>query len=265
MDFNYTKYRSDILEHLVKYKENVLNVNKNGIDTRFKKEYPHILPKNKEYLNIIHSTYGLELWSLIKTYKTKLHNEFHHLNSSQALCFNLFFPIIKENKFDLLLERKEEIIGWKFEFVPNRNEKTSFDAFIQTNKNNYYFEVKYTETEFGKKEIGEETILRYNKIYKDKMVLFNKITAEIFLNNYQIFRNLSYIDTGIINFVIPKTRIDLNEQLDNVLENYCNKNLRRSINILYIEDIVERALSIQKTKEYYKTFYNKYINGATST
>jgi len=265
MDFIYKKYRENILKHLADYKKNVLNIRENGIDTRFKKEYPYILPKNKEYLNIIHSTYGMDLWNLIKIYKIKLHKEFHHLNSSQALCFNLFFPIIKENKFELLFDRKEEIIEWKFEFEPDRKERTNFDVYIQTDKNKYYFEIKYTENEFAKKEINDETILRYNEIYKIKMNEFNNITAEIFLNDYQIFRNLSYINTGIINFVIPKERIDLFNQINNVIENHCNKNLRKNINILYIENIVEKALSIQKINEYYKSFYDKYISGATST
>jgi len=264
MDFSYTKYRFNILEHLAEYKKNVLNVNENGKDTRYKMEYPHILPKNKENLNII-STYRAELLDSIKTRGTKLHKEFHHLNSSQALCFNLFFPIVKENKFELVFDRKEEIVEWAFEFEPDKKERTNFDTYIQTDKNKYYFEVKYTENEFHKKEINEKTVLRYNEIYKAKMSKFNNITAEIFLNDYQIFRNLSYINNGIINFVIPKARIDLNNQLNNVIENYCNINLRKKINILYIEDIVEKALSVQKMKEYYKSFYEKYINGATST
>ena len=265
MDFNYTKYRTDILEHLIQYKNNVLNVKKNGIDTRLKKEYPHILPKEKEYLNIINSTYGMELWNLIKIYKIKLHNEFHHLNSSQALCFNLFYPIIKENKFDLFFDRKEDIIEWKFEFVPDKKERTNFDVYIRTDKDRYFFEIKYTENEFHKKEINDETIKRYNEIYKEIMNEFNNVTAEIFLNDYQIFRNLSYINIGIINFVIPKARMDLNNQINNVLENYCNINLRKRINIMYIENIVEKALSFQKINEYYKLFYNKYVSGATST
>ena len=264
MNFNYKKYRTHILEHLANYKRNVLKVNKNGLDTRFKKEYPHILPKNKEYLNIIHSKYGMDLWDLIKTYRIKLHKEFHHLNSSQALCFNLLYPIMKENMFDLLLGNKEEIIGWKFEFEPNKKERTNFDAFIQTNKNDYYFELKFTESEFGSKEINDKTILRYNEIYKEKMKKFN-ITAELFLNNYQIFRNLSYINTGIINFIIPKSRIDLNNKLCNVLKNYCNLELRTRINILYIEEIVKKAISVKKLNEYYKIFYEKYLIGATST
>ena len=260
MDFNYREYRLGILSHLSEYKNNVLKIKKNGMDTRYKKEYSHILPKGNEYRNIIHSEYGMELWDLIKKFKIKLHKEFHHLNSSQALCFNLFYPIIKENRFDLLLEKNENIIGWEFEFVPDKKEKTNFDVFIQTNENNYFFELKYTEDKFSSKKITETSLERFKNIYEIKMEKFNNVTSEIFLKNYQVFRNLSYIDNGIINFVIPKTRSDLNIELNEIIKKYCNNVLKQRINIIYIEDIVNKAISQKKLEEYYKLLSEKYVN-----
>jgi len=259
MDFNYKTFRDNILKSLSDYKINTLGIKKNGMDTHYKKEYPHILPKDKEIYNLIQSEYSLELWDLIKRYKIKLHKEFHHLNSSQALCFNLFYPIIKENRANLIIGENENIIGWNFEFVPDKLEKTNFDVFIQTDKNNYYFEIKYTEDKFSSKEINEASIKRYQEIYENKLKDFNGLTAEIFLENYQIFRNLSYIGNGIINFIFLKSRIDLDKKIKDIIELNCNKKLQKRIKIIYIEDIVNNALSVKELEEYFNIFSKKYI------
>jgi hypothetical protein len=52
--------------------------------------YDHILPINQNEKNII-TEIRSEFWSFFKLNNIKLHQYFHHLNSSQALCFNLFF------------------------------------------------------------------------------------------------------------------------------------------------------------------------------
>jgi hypothetical protein len=259
MEYNYENFRDSVLNKLIDYKNNVLKIKKNGIYSRNKKEYPHILPKEKEIHNLIHSEYSIELWDLIKRFKIGLHKDFHHLNSSQALCFNLFYPVIKENKFKLLFDKNENITGWKFEFVPDKNENTNFDVFIQTDKNNYYFEIKYTEYQFDSKSKNEIYIKRYNDIYKEKLKIFNNLTIDSFFKNYQIFRNLCYLDNGIINFVFPKSRIDLDKKLNSIINKYCNDTLKKRINIIYIDDIIKKAIRNNELVDYYKLFSEKYM------
>ena len=70
------------------------------------KFYPHILPKEKKDLNIIEGIRN-DFWPYLNKTDIKLHQYFHHLNSSQALCFNLFFPLIKneENLLTYLIHK----------------------------------------------------------------------------------------------------------------------------------------------------------------
>lgn len=258
MEFNYYAFKENVLKNLIDYKLNVLKIKENGIFSRNKKEYSHILPKNKEIYNLIVSKYRMELWDLIKRSKIKLHKDFHHLNSSQALCFNLFYPIIKEDKLNIINNINKNIIGWEFEYIPDQKEKTNFDLFIQTEEENYFFEIKYTEPEFGSKILDETINKKYNEIYKDKLIKFQNITKEIFYENYQIFRNLCYIDYGIINFIFPKSRIDLENKINIIINNHCDIKLKKRIKIIYIEDIVNNSILDKNLIEYYEEFSRKY-------
>lgn len=260
MKYSYKENRENILSHLSKYKKNILKITKNGIYIKEKREYSHILPKEIEIKNIIYSEYLMDLWDYVKRSNLKLHNDFHHLNSSQAFCFNLFYPIIMENELRMLLNTYEKITDWDFEYIPDKIEKTNFDVFIKTKENNYYFEIKYLENNFPKQEVKDRKIERYHEIYENKLSIFKNVTPDVFFDNYQIFRNLSYIHKGIINFVFPKTRLDLDIQLKTILEKYCDKVLLEKINIIYVEDILSRVSNNKKLIEYYKLFSEKYMD-----
>ena len=56
--------------------------------------YDHILPKDKYMRNIL-VDYRESFWASEYS-NINLHRFFHHLNSSQALCINLFYPLIAE-------------------------------------------------------------------------------------------------------------------------------------------------------------------------
>ena len=55
------------------------------------KNYTHILPKDQYKLNILEEIRE-DFWIYFTKNDITLHTNFHHLNSSQAMCFNLFFP-----------------------------------------------------------------------------------------------------------------------------------------------------------------------------
>src|SRR4051812_16166331 len=61
----------------------------------------HILPRGSERRNLL-EPYGTSFF-LSEHGATKLHQYFHHLNSSQGLCFNLFFPLLVEGELALLI------------------------------------------------------------------------------------------------------------------------------------------------------------------
>ena len=249
--------RERIIKHLADYKIKILKIDKNGIWR--KKKYPHILPKEDWKKNIIPQTeYDQKIISEIKNKNIKLHQGFHHLTSSQALCFNLFYPIFFAEKFDLLLDKKLHK-DYIFEYIKDENENTNFDLYVETNQAKYYFEIKYTENEFGKAKNDKRHEDKYEKIYKDKLKKFTGVTMEIFFRYYQLFRNLIY-DDGYNIFVFPKDRSDLKDTIKYVIENHC-KEQEEHIIILPIEEIVEIMLGSSDNKliKHYELFRKKYL------
>jgi hypothetical protein len=256
-----------IKEHLAEYKRQVLNISQNGMWKKNNKQYEHILPEELKEFNILKSDYYQMIVTGIEENNIKLHSDFHHLNSSQALCLNLFYPLIFENKLIPLLNRSnknietnEFIKKYKFEYIENNVENTNFDLFIETNNNNYYFEIKYTENEFGKANNDVDHRQKYNNIYREKLHIFNNISMEVFFKYYQIFRNLIY-NNGYNIFVFPSYRNDLKKTLDTVFKNYCTEEQQKHISILYVEDITKQLLEGDnpKLQNHYKLFMDKYF------
>ncbi len=151
-------YIENVYQHLSQYKVNKLKIVEDGIYRKNKKPYKHILPDKEKRLNIIEPIRD-KFWNYFKTTKIKLHTDFHHLNSSQALCFNLFYPMInrKEKYLNFLKEifecknNEEDNFDIFFEWVDNFNLmrqegiKSHHDVFIDFGKIKYLVEIKYTE------------------------------------------------------------------------------------------------------------------------
>src|SRR5690242_9119482 len=100
---------------------------------------PDILPKDQYRLNIL-SGIRERFWRWFETVDLPLTRDpfFHHLNSSQALAFNLFFPFVDEStkRVDsrllqaLGLSADLSYVG-EFEKVLDRAENTSFDFYLE--------------------------------------------------------------------------------------------------------------------------------------
>jgi len=91
-------FKDKKIKNLIRYKKEKLHIFEPGIyrynGQNIKKD--HILPLNQDidkYNNLI-DRYRIKFIDFNETQprKIKLHKYFHHLNSSQALCINLFFP-----------------------------------------------------------------------------------------------------------------------------------------------------------------------------
>lgn len=253
----------DIYQHLAEYKRNVLGITENG-EWR-KKPYKHILPKEHLNKNLIQSKYYNDLLNLTKDPSITLHKGFHHLNSSQALCFNLFVPMIEENAFQPLFDLisiNDDFKYHKFEYIFDYKENTNFDFFIEGKNTKYFFEVKYTEANFGSaandKKQKHKHEIKYNNIYKERLAKITNISMEIFFRDYQLWRNLIYTDQGIVVFVIPEFREDLHEKINDAkskMKNYQN------VEVLFIEKICKtyQQINIGEFESHYSEFYNKYF------
>ena len=104
---------------------------------------------------------------LFNATKPKFHQCAHHVNSSQIFCINMFGPLmILDDGYDslkkLLVEMgvnfRGQITRAQFEYSPcDKVDRTQFDFYAETNKGEKaFFEIKYTERDFGKPSKGSE-------------------------------------------------------------------------------------------------------------
>lgn len=141
-------YKETMWGHLAKYKVSVLDVHSNGFWKKNRKEYPHILPLEKLELNIL-EPYRKEFWIWFRKQTIELHSDFHHLSSSQAMCFNLFFPFVAESGKHVQKLREVFAVDGvvreaRFELILNEQESTNFDLCITADSRSL-FEVKLTK------------------------------------------------------------------------------------------------------------------------
>jgi hypothetical protein len=220
-------YQQEIKAWLEAYKKSHLNGVPDGIFKWKGKniKYPHILPVQNKNLNIL-PLYRAEFWKS-KYCWIKLHRYFHHLNSSQAMCINFFYPLIKENKLDMILPalniNNDSIdyssVCFEKDSAFERNSRpTSFDFYFETvSGKKVHFEIKYTEQEFGKAIHDLEHINKYNLIYKNHCTAISQqySNVESFLDNYQLMRNLIHLaDNSYVVFIYPENNKKIKAQAE---------------------------------------------------
>lgn len=271
-------FQDEVLSNLSIYRKVNLGIDEPGV-FRYRgndliKE--HILPIKYKSHNIIQG-YRDDFFNSPDS-NINFHMYFHHLNSSQALCVNLFYPLLLEGKLDLIFELLEipqssinEACFEKESDVENTlSRKTSFDYFMRLADNTkIYFEIKYTEAEFGKANNDEEHREKFSTTYlpllKNNIYIkeeYHNVSA--FLNSYQILRNLCHLsENSYVIFLYPKRNKKINEQATNAIDNILTKKGRDKFKILYLEPTIETLLKnveSNRLKNHYNEFIDKYIN-----
>jgi len=247
---NKKTYQEIIKCHLTKYKKINFPLMANGFWKINNKSYPHILPEENKYDNLL-PIYKKKLIDYLDNNNIKLHSDFHHLNSSQAMCFNFFYPLILEKKLELVtdfLELKDKTIKYETVcFEKDGKDKmkgrrpTNFDFYFETiSGKKMYFEIKYTETEFGKAKNDKEHNDKFDNIYSK---LLNPLKEEfhlkeVFFNNYQILRNLIHIDeNSYVVFIYPQDNLKIKEKAEKVKDEILNKKFHDNFKSVTWEDL----------------------------
>ena len=144
------RFQDRAKDHLGKYRSADLKIVECGLWRGM--PYQHILPLDRLRENIL-PTVRDSFWKWVAQRRIKLHKDFAHLNSSQAFCFNLFFPLMQsENGLQSLLSalniKGAAIRNVQFEYIPEPGEGTSFDFLLPLASGaRILFEVKYTESD----------------------------------------------------------------------------------------------------------------------
>ena len=276
-------FRDKIIVDLGRYKKNVLCISEPGIYKYRGKEYKkdHILPagESNKRLNIL-KPYR-DAFFQDKHSKISFHKYFNHLNSSQALCINLFYPLLKEGNTNVILgclNMLQDIKEYAFEKESPlectlRNErKTNFDFYMHSGSNaDIYFEIKYTEGGFGKvkndKEHKRKFEFTYEKLLKNNRYIRNEFkNMDSFFSHYQILRNLIHLqNNSAVVFLFPKKNKRVNDQAIFARDTILNALGRKFFHIIYLEDFVDCIQANIKAPDlitHYTQFRDKYLKYA---
>jgi hypothetical protein len=252
-------YAVRLRRHLAEYKQSRLGIRQDGLWVKNRKPYSHILPRKLRRLNIL-ETVRAEFWNYRREERLKLHRDFHHLTSSQALGFNLFFPF-----FGLRPQRPEFILralgapegsieGWAFEKVLDPAEGTNFDFHITlVGGRHIYFEVKLCERGFGKVKANERHLKKLDEIYRERLlgkVGPDSLAEKTFFRNYQLLRNISYLSPDLehqLVIICPQANEALREGLS-FLEGALTAKMRGGVRVVYLEPLLTE-LRVQSRSE----------------
>ena len=274
-------FRNAICEHLAKYKRETLGVAGDGVFRYRGKEVkkPHILPDpdHNRKLNVL-TPYREQFFSSEHYRQDKLHRYFHHLNSSQAMCINLFYPLIAENAAETITRYLgidasdlRPCFEKESELETTDLRKTNFDFYIEhSGAQKIFFEVKYTEEGFGKAMADSEHKAKFRHCYlplvRTSKFLRDRCQEEkCFLEHYQILRNLVHIESNsCVVFLFPSLNKNVHRQALEAKEKLLTDSGRSRFKIKFLEDTVSCLASCQNgaLTSYYKNFRQKYLPAA---
>ena len=203
-----------------------------------------------------------------------LHEDFHRLASSQAMSFNLFFPLLNEGEAD---PRLLQALGIKagagfqgrFDKVVDEEEKTRFDVYLESRSGQkIFFDLKLAEAHYGgcdDDETHRQTWEREYRPYLQQHVDAKWLEPAAFCTQYEILSNVSYLgrdaDSGLV-FILPKANERLTES-DETIKRIVSKSLAPRVAILYLEYLVERLIAATADDEpllrHYLEFREKYM------
>jgi hypothetical protein len=249
-------YTERLRQHLAGYKRDVLEIPADG-SWRGGNTYPHILPREHQRLNLLSAIREpFDLYAKDRRPPITFHRDFHHLNSSQAMCFNLFFPfgwpekarlapVLQLFGFDGAAVRDRD-----FEKVLDSNEGTNFDFWIQLASGaEVLCEVKLSESEFGMARADQRHEEKRTRIYLPRLsgkVHPDALAKEPFFRNYQLLRNVSYVSADgkrTLVILVPKANEKLQRGLK-FLDEVLVPHLRTSVRVVYLEDVVDRLTHV---------------------
>lgn len=266
---------------LVRYRNEVMGVTEDGVwrgrrSTVHRR--PHILPDASRAMNIL-EPYRSDYYATVHP-RIKEHQFFAHLNSSQAFCINLFFPLMAKAGLGAFLSYMGidggEVDASKFELEsalePASRHLTSFDFFVSAQRARVFVECKYTEGKFGgaarDKNDPTKHERKFEQVYRP-LVERSRFIAEgcrdmaFFLGHYQIMRNLVHLtDRDFVVFLIHPDNKPVCAQAINARDRILNDEGHKRFRIVYQPDLVDylgRNAAGGALAEYYLGFARKYF------
>ena len=242
-------YSERIKAHLAAYKREKLHVAEDGRWRANGRGYEHILPESEKRLNVL-ETIRDDFWAYFAEHERELalHTDFHHLNSSQAFAFNLFFPwaATTANHADLLAALgvpSDTLARWSFEHMPDQEERTTFDFYAEVADGARIFvEVKLTEEQFGSVFPDDRYRTKWRDVYLPRLAgktIGDGIEESVCFLNYQLFRNVSHLDIDRgdqLKLIVPRENDFTWHQAESFLDHLA-PSIRNAVRLISAEDL----------------------------
>ena len=205
----------------------------------------------------------------------------HHVNSSQILCINLFGPLLLDNPNRLRaflqtagIQIKGNIMpcdlnhpGSQFEYRPPiKRDRTNFDFYVRTDlREEVFFEVKYTESEFGRPSRGAkkpEEWEFYSQLCRESLYLKNLANnRDEFYTNFQVNRIIAHVvsEKQFCVFLFPhkNPRLKKNPRL-----NMLGRDMENCF-VIHLEEVSLLAKQAfgenDALADYYRKLHTRYI------
>lgn len=251
--------------------------------------YAHILPidsNTKEAKWDAIKKYGL--LEAVKQYAKNdtsfynhLHHLAHHLTSSQIMCYNFFRPLIEHPQklaavFHSLGATYIQAPKCKFEYVPDKGERTNYDFYIDNKNAHIYCEIKYTEACFGKEcrasieswkdrqenlypSFVRNTLMLWNDEVKKDIPNFVDICMK---NYYQLFRNALSTkgDNDYVFFICPQESEALQKSYTDFVTKYMSDYGKKHVQFVTWEDLIKHARKeFTDKKDFFDAFEDRYF------
>lgn len=245
-------YQDKLKRHLADYKWRHLGISAPGVFKYRGREVweDHILPLVDADRNILEEAEP-EVHRFLADHPGKRHQYFHHLNSSQAFAFNLFFPYFTggpEAASTLLRALGQEVLldNWEPEAVPKIHEGSNIDVLWTTMDGAQTFcEVKLSEADFGKAADDARHRAKLKEIYGPVLAMhlaLGRLERMAFFEAYQFNRNVWHMvqaDHNRLIFLLPRANDVLWKQLQELLLGVVPRT-RERISAVAIEDIIAK-------------------------
>lgn len=256
------EFRSKVLDHMKKYKEKFLRVKETvSINGR---SYSHILPEKYYEMNFSRDVKDKLVGSKYLS-SIHWHRYSHHLNSSQVMAVNFFYPLLKYRELDTLLMLmgiEDEIVyepshisfSKISEIEETQGRKTCFDFHFKLKSGKeVYVMSKYTDGCYGK-ALDEEFTKKYEETYKPLLEKSGIIKEEFksekfFLENYNFMRSLVHLSEDSYLLVIyPRENWQIREKALKVEEEILNEGFKEHYIPVVWEDLLDHL--IDKIRNY---------------
>jgi hypothetical protein len=268
-------YQDDLKRHLVDYKRRYLDISEPGVFQYRGREVPHdhILPLSKEYGNLLEEAQP-DASAFLAKHPNKRHPYFHHLNSSQAFAFNLFFPYFNggSTAASALLRafgQEGELDRWEPEAVLETDEESNIDVhWIIKDGAQTFCEVKLSESDFGKAADDDRHRTKLKDTYCPVLAAHlgpGRLESPAFFDAYQFNRNVWHmvrVERSCLIFLLPRSNDILWKQLKKLLLGVVPRT-RRRISTIAVEDVIanliEDDLCPKALRQYAEKLKRKYL------